>query len=275
MHENSYQIMNQKRKEFVEKNRNKNNEILTSPKVTLIAEQTKPEQTQVKHQNNDAIDTKVQSQVTTKNNFAENVSQVDQVEIKKHDNFSTYNNKYGNTTTEPQSQQQTKHLLARFNNTVPQSNNLNDASANVVDPTLNYQVMIMNNNKKYPPNKNVIKAFTNNTSVVEIQQLPFNNHFPLTNSRRPYSANTPLTSNDNHLMVNPTNPTNIVYQNQIVQQVPRINTKLITFNGTSPTSPQRIFSADSASQNMRYKKYINKYLRKFLKILSKIIKHFI
>jgi hypothetical protein len=252
--------MSQKRKEFVEKNRGKTNEIITSPKVTLN-EQAKPnanntEQTQIKYQYNDEIENKVQSQVTTKNNFVENVSQGDKLETKKPDNFSTYNNKYGNT--EPQTQQQAKHLLARLNNTVPQQNNLHDASANVIDPTVNYQVTIMNNNKKYPPNKNIIKAFTNNTSVVEIQQLPFNNHFPTTNLRRPLSANTPLTSNDNHLMVNPTNPSNIVYQNQIVQQVPRISTKLITFNGTSTTSPQRIFSADSANQNMRYKKYVNK-----------------
>ena len=260
--------MSQKRKEFIDKFRNKNTEFLTSPKA-IISEQTKStitnnEQYQVKHQVNDENDmnsNKVQFQIANKVNFTENVNHGggDRVELKKPDNFSTFNNKYGNSESQLQ---QGKNLLSRFNTTVVQhNNNQGDASSVVSEPSQNYQPMLINGNKKYQPYKNIIKPFINTTSVVEIQQLP-NSNLTLVNngSRRPYSANTPLVTNDNHLMINPTNPSNIVYQNQIVQQVPRINTKLITFNGTSstPPSPQRIFSADSGKQNMRYKKYINK-----------------
>ena len=242
-HENSYLVISQKRKEFIEKFRNKamTGEFLTSPKSAnepsnnkIVNDNQVTSTNSNKHQNND----KVQSfLINNKNVFTETINHSDRLETKKNDNLNTFNNKYGNTELPlpPQQQQQaSRHLLARFNTTIPQYVSQNESNFDTTQST----------NKRFAQ-KSLVKAFTDTTSVIEIQQM--SNSSNQAQVRRPYSANTPITVENNLMGSNNQN-----------QQIPKINTKLIAFNMNTRQTPQRIFSADSANPNHRYKKYINK-----------------
>lgn len=184
-----------------------------------------------------------------------NIQQTSEIQhrpINKNENLiNTYNNKYGHSEFNEHKKNSNVSKINHY------SNNNDDAYS---EDRSNFMP------KKPPqPYRTFMKTYPN-TGVVEIQELSTNSNPPHSHTignsntgfmRRPYSANTPLTNqNNNEVASNTFHQNTIVYQNQ---HPPKINSKLGANQTFTPTSPQRVMSADYVNQQFRYKKY-NKYV---------------
>lgn len=239
---NSYYVLNQKRKELNNKFKSRNNqhEFLTSPKAAQNSEDVSSTKFLPKNEKQNEIET----------------------------TLNTFNSKYGNSNTiESSIPLVNEHKRQITTSILPNqqqfTSNMNDSRTPSYQNTLVRQqqdslvqtLQINNSNNKIvsriPPQspKTYYKSYFNATSVVEIQQIQGINTL-----RRPSSANTPTTypystNNDN---------SSIITQQQQQQQPTELPRQKITSNfiNMNQTLPPRILSADHANQ--KNKKLLNK-----------------
>lgn len=292
--DNSYLSISQKRKEFIEKFRNRGNaEFLTSPKSpsetkTQLNEEDNSKQeifipsVNIQTQHNSAVN-KVQS--NSQNNYTESQHhqlldkpnvEVFQKNVRKPDNLiNTFNNKYGSNNQEITQHHQltsannnnnhnsnNKPPVTKFNYTKVENNNNNNNSEKLNNENNSqYQLPAagnaINHNYTFEMKKYQPQVITRTyTNANSVIEIQ-----QLGPMKRPYSANTPLTNENIELISNAITQNNIVNNNNSNNaHVPKINTKFMNLNGTiGPNTPQRILSADSCNQHFRYRKYFNKY----------------
>ncbi len=249
--DNSYSILNQKRREYSgkqQKNTPKSpHDISMSPNTTN--ELISPHQQQ-------------QSQVNVPLQIQNNTSTPDPQQQQKKAFFTktetpvhTYNNKYGNNdTNDPK-----KFIFTKFNFSVLQEpNNSNNDSLNQTDTSdtnefaKDYRKYQFINHRNTTQQKSPV-----NTNIVQIQQLPIQQNV---SAFRPYSANVPSQAQTQQIQTNNMIPTNnfngttsngntngVVYQQ--AYHSPKINSKFI---------PPRVLSADYINPQFKFKKYINR-----------------